>query len=64
METRSPQPVLGATDRKQIQAEYQAAYALLSPQNKRYDDAAKAFTAFLKKYPNDELAPECPVLAG
>ena len=43
-------------DREQIQAEYQAAYALLSPQQKRYAESAKAFEAFLQKYPQDPLA--------
>ncbi len=44
-----------AVDRKQIVAEYKEAYALLSPQQKRYDEAARAFAAFVKKYPQDSL---------
>lgn len=64
VETRTPQPAAGATDRKQIEAEYQAAYDLLSPQNKRYEDAAKAFTVFLKKFPDDELAPNAQYWLG
>jgi len=64
VETRTPQPVSNATDRKQIEAEYQAAYDLLSPQNKRYEDAARAFTVFLKKYPDDELAPNAQYWLG
>ena len=39
-----------------MQADYKAAYALLSPSQKRYDDAAKAFTAFLERYPGSTLA--------
>ena len=51
-------------DRAQVQAEYQAAYDLLSPQQKRYQDAAKAFAVFLKKYPQDELAPNAQYWLG
>lgn len=40
----------------QIQAEYQAAYDLLSPQVRRYPDAVKAFAGFVQKYPQHELA--------
>ncbi|MGB5562665.1 MAG: tol-pal system protein YbgF [Sedimenticolaceae bacterium] len=66
VETRTPQPQLAAsaTDRKQIEAEYQAAYDLLSPQSRRYEEAAKAFTVFLKKYPDDELAPNAQYWLG
>jgi len=42
-------------DRKHIVAEYDKAYALLSPQQKRYDEAARAFAAFVEKYPQDPL---------
>jgi len=45
-----------SADSQQMQADYKAAYALLSPQVRRYDDAAKAFTAFLAKYPDSPLA--------
>lgn len=51
-------------DRSEIQAEYQAAYALLSPQQKRYDESAKAFAAFLQKYPQDALAPNAQYWLG
>lgn len=51
-------------DRAQVTAEYQAAYALLSPQQKRYAEAAKAFEAFLQKYPDDELAPNAQYWLG
>ena len=47
----APQLPASATDRKQIQAEYQAAYDLLSPQQQRYDDAAKAFAGFSEEVP-------------
>ncbi len=43
-------------DPRQIQAEYQAAYALLSPRERRYAEAAAAFREFLKKYPQAPLA--------
>jgi tol-pal system protein YbgF len=50
-------PVATSTaDRQQIEAEYQAAYALLDPKQKRYDEAATAFAAFVAKYPGDSLA--------
>jgi tol-pal system protein YbgF len=51
-------------DRAQVTAEYQAAYALLSPQQKRYAEAAKAFEVFLQKYPGDELAPNAQYWLG
>jgi tol-pal system protein YbgF len=63
VEDRTPAPVSKA-DRKQIEAEYQAAYALLSPQQRRYQDAAKAFAAFLTKYPFDELTPNAQYWLG
>ncbi len=43
-------------DAAQMQADYKAAYALLSPQQRRYDEAAKAFRQFLEKYPDSPLA--------
>lgn len=49
------QPGVSA-DPHQIQADYKAAYALLSPQQRRYKDAAKAFAVFLEKYPQSSLA--------
>jgi tol-pal system protein YbgF len=60
---RAPAPV-SSGNRSKIQAEYQAAYDLLSPQQRRYDDAAKAFALFLKKYPNDPLAPNAQYWLG
>ena len=51
-------------DRTAIQADYKAAYALLSPQKKRYDEAAQAFAAFVKQYPNDELTPNAQYWLG
>jgi tol-pal system protein YbgF len=53
-----------AADRAQIQAEYQAAYDLLSPQQKRYREAATAFAAFVVKYPHDELTPNAQYWLG
>ena len=38
-------------------AAYDAAYDLLRPEQRRYKEAAAAFTEFLAKYPNSELAP-------
>ena len=44
MASKPPGPAPAtAADRAQIQAEYQAAYALLSPQQRRYEEAAAAF---------------------
>lgn len=59
----TPAPV-SSGNRARIKAEYQAAYDLLSPQQRRYDDAAKAFARFLKKYPNDALAPNAQYWLG
>jgi tol-pal system protein YbgF len=64
VESRSPAPVVASGNRSKIQAEYQAAYDLLSPQQRRYDDAAKAFASFLKKYPQDPLAPNAQYWLG
>ena len=64
VERRSPAPVTSSASRSKIQAEYQAAYGLLSPQQRRYDDAAKAFARFLKKYPQDPLAPNAQYWLG
>jgi tol-pal system protein YbgF len=58
--TRPPAQV----DRRAIEAEYQAAYALLSPQQRRYQEAAVAFAAFVEKYPNDPLAPNAKYWLG
>jgi tol-pal system protein YbgF len=60
----TPRPPAATTDRAQIRAEYDAAYALLSPQQKRYDEAAKAFSRFLERHPDDELAPNARYWLG
>ena len=62
-ETPAPKAAAGVS-RKQIDAEYQAAYALLSPQQKRYEEAAKAFADFVAKYPQDELTPNAQYWLG
>lgn len=59
----APTSAAGAS-RQQIEAEYQAAYALLSPQQKRYDEAAKAFADFVANYPNDQLTPNAQYWLG
>ena len=63
---RSLQPTSAAPASKQakIDAEYQAAYALLSPQQKRYKEAAKAFATFLERYPQNSLAPNAQYWLG
>lgn len=53
-----------AVDRSQIEAEYQAAYALLTPQQRRFDEAAVALSRFLDRYPDDELAPNAQYWLG
>ena len=45
-----------SSDPAQEQAEYQAAYAWLSPSKRRYQDAINGFNAFLAKYPHSDLA--------
>jgi len=62
-ETPAPKAAAGVS-RKQIDAEYQAAYALLSPQQKRYEEAARAFADFVAKYPQDELTPNAQYWLG
>lgn len=57
-------PAATATDRSRIQTEYQAAYALLSPQQRRYKEAATAFAAFIEKYPADALTPNAKYWLG
>lgn len=49
---RAPRPA----DPAREQADYKAAYALLSPQQKRYKEAVTAFRAFLADYPDSKLA--------
>lgn len=51
-------------DPAQVAAEYQAAYDLLSPQQKRYDEAAQAFAAFVARYPDDALTPNAQYWLG
>lgn len=50
-----PVAASGADDAS-IQAEYDAAKALLSPQQKRYAEAAKAFDVFVDRHPGHALA--------
>lgn len=45
-----------AADPAREQAEYQGAYDLLRPEQRRYEEAIQAFRAFLEKYPNSKLA--------
>lgn len=44
-------------DSAKMQQDYDAAYALLAPQVRRYGEAAKAFDAFIQKYPQSRLTP-------
>jgi len=55
--TKTAAPASVVADPQQMQADYKAAYALLSPGQRRYADAAKAFMAFLEKYPESSLVP-------
>jgi len=55
-DAQAPAAAAANADPQQIQADYQAAYALLSPEQRRYDDAAKAFSVFLENYPQSPLA--------
>lgn len=45
-----------AADPKREEAEYEAAYDLLRPEQRRYAEAIEAFRAFLAKYPDGKLA--------
>lgn len=63
VESRAPQTSASAS-REQIQAEYKAAYDLLSPQQKRYTESAAAFTSFVDRYPDDELTPNAKYWLG
>lgn len=45
-----------AADPAQAEADYQAAYDLLRPGQRRYDEAIAAFRVFLQQYPNNQLA--------
>jgi tol-pal system protein YbgF len=63
-EKPAPVALVASGNRSKIKAEYQAAYDLLGPQNRRYDDAAKAFAKFVKKYPQDPLAPNAQYWLG
>lgn len=49
----TPQP---SNTAEQAKADYDAAYALLSPAQRRYKEAIQAFSGFLQKYPNSKLA--------
>jgi tol-pal system protein YbgF len=48
-------PVAGG-DPAREEAEYQAAYDLLRPDQRRYDEAVEAFQAFLARYPGGRFA--------
>jgi tol-pal system protein YbgF len=48
-------PVAGG-DPAREEAEYQAAYDLLRPEQRRYDEAVEAFEAFLARYPEGQFA--------
>lgn len=50
------QPPSVAANKQQIKADYAAAYALLSPAQRRYKEAIEAFQDFLQKYPESSLA--------
>lgn len=52
----APASVPVVSDPAQEEAEYKAAYALLSPQQRRYKEAVKAFRDFLEKHPHSKLA--------
>jgi tol-pal system protein YbgF len=60
----TPAQLPAQVDRSKIEAEYQSAYALLSPQQRRYQEAAAAFAAFVEKYPNDPLVPNAKYWLG
>jgi tol-pal system protein YbgF len=60
----TPEPPGTPVDRSRVVAEYEAAYALLSPQQKRYAEAAAALENFLGKYPDDPLAADAQYLLG
>lgn len=64
VEKPPPVALVASGNRSKIKAEYQAAYDLLGPQNRRYDDAARAFAKFVKKYPRDPLAPNAQYWLG
>ena len=49
-------PAAPAADPAREQAEYQAAYDLLRPEQRRYEEAIQAFRTFLQRYPNGKLA--------
>lgn len=51
----APAPAAGG-DPAREEADYQAAYELLRPEQRRYAEAIEAFRGFLGKYPNGRLA--------
>jgi len=51
-----PPPTAAAVDPAQVEAEYNAAYALLSPEQRRYKEAIAAFRTFLQRHPDSPLA--------
>lgn len=46
------------------QSAYQAAYDLLRPENRQYEQAVTAFTDFLQTYPTSDLAPNAQYWLG
>jgi tol-pal system protein YbgF len=46
------------------QSAYQAAYELLRPENRKYEQAVTAFSDFLQTYPNSDLAPNAQYWLG
>jgi tol-pal system protein YbgF len=46
------------------QSAYQAAYELLRPENRQYEQAVTAFSDFLQTYPNSDLAPNAQYWLG
>ena len=53
-EKTAPNPA--TYDQAKLQSDYKVAYGLLSPSQRRYDEAATAFLAFLENYPGSRLA--------
>lgn len=55
--TKTPTAAAAPVDTVAERAAYDAAYDLLRPEQRRYPEAISAFTEFLTKYPNGDLAP-------
>lgn len=54
--TQPATATVGSQPAAQAEADYAAAYALLSPAQRRYKEAIQAFEGFLQKYPKSPLA--------